>query len=157
MKRLNYMLACMTSVLAMSLPAVGAESQGVDPVVSGRSVAAADIAIWTENGKQMMARGDDAKKAPANAQHMTIKIFTMGGASMREVHIPKGLRFAPPGTGTNDTLIYVQSGRVKVKTGNVEHEAVAGDTIHEAAGRPIAFDFLENSVFIEASVPPAAK
>jgi hypothetical protein len=145
------------TLLALGLSAGAVAAQTTEPVLSGKTAVVADIAIWSENGKQMMARGDDAKKAPANAQHMTMKIFAMGSSSLREVHIPKGIHFAPPGTGTTDTLIYVQSGRVKVTRDGTEHEAVAGDTIHEAAGKPIAFDFLEPSVFIEASVPAAAK
>ncbi len=155
MKQVNYALIGIASVLAINLPVTAAETTSNDLVVSGKSVTAADIAIWNENGKQMLARGDDAKKAPTNAHHMRMKIFAMGASSMREVHIPKGLKFAPPGGGSNDTLIYVQSGRVKVKSGDVEREAVAGDTIHEVGGRPISFDFLEDSIFIEAAVPAA--
>ena len=142
-------------VLSVSLPAFSAEVPLGAPVVSGKNVVASDIAVWTENGKQKMARDEEAKKAPSNAQHFTIKFFTMGGSSMRELHIPKGLHFAPADGGPVDTLIYVQSGRVKVATGGREYEAVAGDTIHEAGARPLAFDILEPSVFVEVSVPAA--
>ena len=127
-----------------------------DFIVSGRDAPITEVAFWSDSGKPMVARGEDAKKAPAGAVHVTSKIFNMGGLTMREVRIPKGAQFAPP-AGPNDTLIYVQSGRVKVKSGDAEREAGAGDTIREVAGRLTQFNVLEAAVFIEATIPSPSK
>ena len=43
---------------AAVLPAFAADTPNMDVVVSGKTAPTIEIAFWTENGKQMLARGE---------------------------------------------------------------------------------------------------
>jgi hypothetical protein len=114
------------------------------------------VAIWWENGKQIKARGEDAKNAPVGASQVVARLYDLGGLAMREVRLPKGTKVESSGGPTN-TLIYVQSGRVHVSSAGTEADIGAGDAVREVAGRITEFNVLDDAVFIEADVPGQTK
>ena len=127
-----------------------------DFIQSGKDTPFTPYALWMENGKSKVARGPDAANAPKDAARIDIKVFQyMYGGAIREAHLKKGTKYAPP--GGHLTVIYVQKGHLRVTEGGVTGDVYAGDTIAEYDGRPTTIEVMEDTVNIEASWdnPPA--
>ena len=122
-------------------------------IVHGSDLASEPVAMWTEDGKIKFLRGEAAAKAPPGAGQLISKHFDLRGPQIREVIFRKGSKFNPPG-GKNDTLMYILSGHMKVKIGDLDGEVRGGDSLREVAGTLTTFDVLEDTKVIETNVPP---
>lgn len=119
------------------------------PVLKGKELPQIDVAMWTENGKAMVARGADVKNAPKTATVFKVRPFPLGsGGAIREVSIPKGGGFSPP--KTTDTMVYMIKGRLKVKLGSVTGEVGPGDVFRKIALQNNSYAALDDVVFVEA-------
>jgi hypothetical protein len=119
------------------------------PVLKGAEVPQLDVAMWTENGKAMVARGPDAKNAPKTATIFKVRPFALGsGGAIREVSIPKGGGFSPP--KTTDTMVYMIKGHLKVKLGSVTAEVGPGDVFRKIALQDNSYAAVDDVVFVEA-------
>ena len=126
-------------------------------IVSNKTATPAQAALWTEDGKPMIARGPEAMKtAPKNAIIANIKVFPLLGFTFREVTFPKGAKFLTP-MGPMDTVLYVVKGRIKVNLGGVEGEVGPGDALRKISGQISSYEILEEAVVLETDADPAAR
>ena len=133
-------------------PAPAAARAAPKLVVKGKDAPVVPVALWTENGKPMVLRGADSKNAPAGATIVHATIYNLGGPSFRKVVFPKGARFSPP-SNTEDTLLFVLKGRLKVKMGDVAAEVGPNDAFRERAGVMTEFDAVEETELVETNIP----
>ena len=112
-----------------------------------------DIAIWTEDGKQRMARGADAKNAPKNAAMLQSTVLQLGDHNIRHVVVRKGSIITSPGPNS-DVLIYILKGRVKVTVGDQSGIIGPGDAMRELTGKPVYFEALDEVTTVETNLPP---
>jgi hypothetical protein len=122
-------------------------------IVHGQDVPSEPVAMWTEDGKIRALRGAATANAPPGAGQLVSKHFDLRGPQIREVVFKKGSRFNPPG-GRNDTVMYIISGHMRVKIGDLDGEVQGGDALREVAGTLTTFDVLEDTRVIETNVPP---
>jgi quercetin dioxygenase-like cupin family protein len=134
-----------------------AQSPATSPyVVKAKDAPVIPAALWMENGKPMVLRGAEAKKAPPTATVIQAVVYNLGGPSYRRVIFPKGARFSPP-SNTADTLLYVLKGRVEVKLGDEPMVEVGpNDAFRERAGVLTQFHAVEESELVETNVPAQA-
>jgi hypothetical protein len=141
-------LTCAVAAYAQS-PVAPAARAAQPQIVKGKDVPVLPVALWVENGKPMMAQGPDAvKTAPKNAVMAKIKIYALGGPSIRQATIQKGTVMPP---ANNDTLVYVLKGRMKVKLGALEGEVGPGDSFYKLGDQTNIYETLEETVIIETN------
>jgi hypothetical protein len=151
--------AATITILLIGCTAVRAQEVASPPapkgelIVHGKDVPSEPVAMWTEEGKIKFLRGEAAAKAPAGAGQLISKHFDLRGPQIREVIFKKGSKFNPPG-GKNDTVMFIISGHMKVKIGDLDGEVRGGDALREVAGTLTTFDVLEDTKVIETNVPP---
>jgi hypothetical protein len=145
------------TALMVSGPAFGqdaAESASGKVFPAGEQMVIA-AALWEEDGKPMIARGDEAvAAAPADAVHVTVTVY--GASGVRAVSIPGGSKFMPP-PNTKDTVVYLATGRLTANLGGTVTELMPGDVLQKSGSAPNVYEFHEDSVIIEHYVPSPTK
>lgn len=127
-------------------------TEATAPVVRVREVTKAPIAFYVENGKNIVARGPDAAKAPKDAVVLQVEIMPLGGSqNYRRITIAKGQSFTAP--TTSDTLVYLLKGKMRLKLGGVEAELGEGDAWRKIAVQPNIYTALEDTLLVETDAP----
>ncbi len=148
MKMLSVLL--LASGIAFAQAPLTPESKA--PVVRIKDVTKAPIAFYVENGKNIVARGPDAAKAPKGAVVLQVEIMPLGGAqNYRRITIAKGQSFTAP--TNSDTLVYVLKGKMKLKLGAVDAEVDEGDAWRKIAVQTNIYTALEDTLLVETDAP----
>ena len=113
-----------------------------------------NLAEWDVDGKRVRASTPDAlKDAPADAIRLSIKRYVFDGNSVRVANSKQGGPTTKT-TGTQDSLIYVTSGKLRFFQDDSEIVAGPGDAIREIAGHYHNWYRIEDSSFIATSSLP---
>jgi len=125
-------------------------------VVKGADITPRQTAFWVENGAPKAARGADVANAPKGATVIDVKVFDLGGGqNYREIKIRKGDAFSPP--KGRDALVYVLSGKLDVKLGDVKDTVGPGDSFRKIAAQDNNYTAVEETVIVETDAPPLEK
>ena len=132
--------------------AAPAAAEATAPVVYAKNVSKSPIAFYMADGKNVVARGPDAAKAPKDAVVVQVEIMPLGGTqSYRRITIAKGQSFTAP--TNSDTLVTVLKGRMKLKLGTVDAEVGEGDAWRKIAVQTNVYTALEDTLLLETDGP----
>ncbi|MCB2106915.1 MAG: hypothetical protein KDE14_04400 [Rhodobacteraceae bacterium] len=121
-------------------------------VVKGANIMPRQSAYWVENGERKAARGKDVATAPKDATVIDVKVFDLGGGqNYREIKIRKGDAFSPP--KGRDALIFVLSGKLDIKLGDVTDSVGPGDSFRKIAAQDNLYTAVEETVIVETDAP----
>lgn len=111
-------------------------------------------ATWLERGRYREAIGPDAAAAPAGAVHYQVRIADLPDFPAREVRLAKGSVLASRDM-ERDRLFFILSGRVRITTDQGSYVLEPEDTAWAASGRNFSVEAVDETVWVQASVPPA--
>ncbi|MDH7973239.1 hypothetical protein QH494_13705 [Sphingomonas sp. AR_OL41] len=112
-------------------------------------------AAWQLGGVYQEAIGPAAANAPAGATRFRVRLAELPDYQAREVYLPAGATIAGRLAG-KDRLFFVASGRVTATAGGTGHALVSEDTAWAEHDQPFAITAREDSMIVEAFVPPRA-
>jgi quercetin dioxygenase-like cupin family protein len=91
--------------------------------------------------------------APPGAVRYQVREARLPGYTAREIHLKAGTTL-PSLDPARDRLMFLLSGTLDVEVGGERHRLVSEDTARAVAGAPFMIVALEDSVLVQASVPP---
>jgi quercetin dioxygenase-like cupin family protein len=110
---------------------------------------------WRDGDRYVEAIGATATAAaPADAVRYRVRVAAFPGYAARELHLAKGT-ILPSRDPTRDRLMFVAGGRVRVTVGGRNHDLVVEDTARAPVRADFTIEALEDSLVIQASVPPS--
>jgi mannose-6-phosphate isomerase-like protein (cupin superfamily) len=137
---------------AMTIPGRHNDPTGFWSLAREHPVEAA--AQWRDGDRYVEAVGAGAATAPAGAVRYRVRLAALPGYPARELHLTKGT-VLPSRDPERDRLMFVAGGRVRVTVGGRSHDLAVEDTARAPARTDFRMEALEDSLVIQASVPPA--
>lgn len=111
-------------------------------------------ASWQEGGRTREAIGPEAATAPAGAVRYQVRLADLPDFPAREVRLAKGSVLASRDM-ERDRLFFVLSGRVRIVTVQGSYVLEPEDTARAVRGTEFSVEALDDTVWVQASVPPA--
>ena len=112
-------------------------------------------ATWRTGGRDVEAIGDAAASAPAHATRYRVRVADIPDYGAREVYLSKGTTLRTVDI-MRDRLMFVLTGRVRITVAGSAYTLVPEDAASAEHGRDFQIEALEDSMLVQASLPPAA-
>ena len=111
-------------------------------------------ASWRANGREVEAIGAAAASAPADAARYRVRVAALADYGAREVYLDRGTVLSSR-DGDRDRLIFVLKGKLRLTVDGASHVIEPEDAARFAQGRDVRVEAVEDSMYVQASVPPA--